>query len=73
MWVEKRRSHELRKKNGKNRKLRDFRDISKISGTNVLRPDTYPEKKKSPRFSNGNFRRQKIFHGDVTSTSASNR
>ena len=28
----------------KNQKSRDFRDISKITATNVLRPDPYPEK-----------------------------
>ena len=32
------------KKRRKNRKSRDFRNISKISGMNVRRPDTYPEK-----------------------------
>ena len=41
-------------------KSHDFQDISKISGTNVSRTDTYKEKKKS-RFPNDNFQRQNFF------------
>ena len=45
-----------KKKKKKIQKSGHFQDISKISGTNVLRPDIYPGKKSS-QFSNGNFRR----------------
>ena len=51
-----------KKKTEKNRKSRDFRDISR-SAERMFFDRTPIRKKKSPRFSNGNFRRQKIFHG----------
>ena len=70
-WVEKQRSDTLHKKtnnNNINKKKRkkiqkscDFRDISKSSGTNIRRQDTYPEKKNHQDFRTVIFGAKKIF------------